>query len=124
MKLIPEWLRWRVREVVLVRNLVKERPGSFDALLEHLQNRPMDFTRVSPTSFIGVLGCIRICNDIYGYEIDMGYNPIRGMIDTHPSNYGLSHEQGNALFNACMPWIRGSSDWVERKRNEPKWPRS
>lgn len=103
------WLTFH-KELHLVNSLLNcKNEGIKEAELAwliHYIKTSEDFkwVRVGPRDYVSKGGGFTLCADIYGYEIKMRTGPLdlgfRGLIDCSPSDYGLTYEQGKALFNA------------------------
>lgn len=61
-------------------------------------------------------GRIRVCMDVYGPEVIIGWNGM--MLDCYPDAYGLRKEQAMALYMAILSNVPGtgpSTEKLERK---------
>ena len=72
----------------LVYNFLRQRPGALDALIEELRRRPNYFRKVGPRDYAAAFGGIRVCDDIYGHEVKLGWKPFAELLDCRPAYYG------------------------------------
>lgn len=107
------------KEVRLVRAVLSHKPGAVDALVHHLETRKRGLRRTGPRDYLGAWGCIRVCDDIYGYEVKLGWSAFAELVDCRPGSYGLTKEEGDRVFMAVLTCIPTSIPYNKGKvRND------
>ena len=92
----------------LVYNFLRQRPGALDALIEELRRRPNYFRKVGPRDYAAAFGGIRVCDDIYGHEVKLGWKPFAELLDCRPAYYGVSQEDAERLYRAILACVPGT----------------
>jgi hypothetical protein len=103
-------------EILLIRNFLAKKPGSLEALIEHLDAREEPFVRTmgiyySKGSFIVV------DDDICGYEVKIAFPFLHGqaqLLECVPAYYGLTAEEGKRLYESILSCVP-TSVFFERK---------
>ena len=86
-------------------------------LTAYFQRRERRLTRVGLRAYAALFGYVRVCMDIYGPEVKVGYLPWLGMLDCSPWDYDLTKEQALGLYDAILGCVPGTTDW-EAKREQ------
>ena len=63
-----------------------------------------------------LFGTVRVRRDIYGYEVKLGCGS--ELLDCNPNYYGLSKEQGSALYDAILSCVPGTVDFAKKFHGE------
>lgn len=107
--LFERW-RWKAKEVYLVHQFLTHQPGATDRLIQFLaQERPEPFVQVNSSNYRSAGNYIRVCDDIWGYEIHVGLGVVPLL---QPSGswetYGIKAAEATALIEAILSNVRGS----------------
>lgn len=101
-------------EVKLVTAFIQRERGSYTALLEYFNNRSVPLQCVG-RDYVGMFGGVRVCADIYGYEVKVGWDPSAALLDCVPAYYGLVDERASALYEAILSCVPGSVMYAEKQ---------
>jgi hypothetical protein len=99
--------------LILVLRLMSKRPGALEALIKHLLERDKPFKSLGRDHWAG-LGAIRVCMDIYGPEVHVGWSS--RMINCGLVPFGLCHEESVSLYDAILSCIEGTASYEAKHR--------
>lgn len=84
---------------------------NLEPLIEYLENRAPNLHRVVGLYYSSRWSTIRICDDIYGYEVKI----LGGeLVDCCPHYYGLDYEEGKRLYRAILGLMPGSVRYTKK----------
>lgn len=102
---------------LLVREFLASKEKGYLPLVEYLEARMEPFPGFAHGS--GHYAGVHIDDDIYGYEVSLGF--CSDGIDINPSAYGLKPSEGKRLFEAILSCVPGSVPFVDKHNlNDPR----
>lgn len=107
---------YSVEEARLVWRLMRRKPDALYALMNHLLERKRSMLQLLPNVYVAAFGGVRVVNDCYGYEIQIGWAPWAPMVNCTPAYYDLTKLEADLLRDAILGCIPGSTKYAERMR--------
>lgn len=90
--------------------------ANVEALTEHMWARTKPFKYLGGRDYVAEVGLIRVCVDIFGPEVKVGFNS--HLLDCCPDAYGLTREEAKRLYDAILSNVPGTTDHVAKLQRQ------